>query len=115
MISGSRFVRGCRQGRGGACRGATAPTQPEHGALRTFAIHDCDSTTNPSLRPLRISCIRPTWTPAPFEFDSANHAYFVEAQLTNFVEAQLTKSRSSANPGLMAVQICNPAGACEEN
>lgn len=78
------------------------------GALRTLATYDSDSTTNPSL-PSTSYFLYTTYLNVPhtFEFDYVNHAYYVEAQLT--------KSSSSANPGLMAVQICNPAAACEEN
>ena len=41
-----------------------------------------------------------------FQFDYWRYAYYVEAELS--------KSSSTANPGLMAVQICNPAGVCQE-
>ena len=84
--------------------------QPTLRALPAVSVirDDSDSTTNPSLPPtsyyLYTTYLNVRHT---FEFDYVNHA--------DYVEGQLTKSGSSANPGLMAVQICNPAGASEEN
>ncbi len=77
------------------------------GELQTLATLDSDDPRNPAL----VSTSYFLYTtrlnvPSTFNFDFSRFAYFVEAQLI--------KTSSSANPGLMAVQICTPGGACEE-
>lgn len=76
------------------------------GALRTLALVDSDTRYATVGQPEYMSEYAYLSVDEDFQFDYWHHAYYIEAQLT--------KTTTSANPGLMAVQVCNPAGACQE-
>jgi hypothetical protein len=76
----------------------------ESGAINTLATIDSDtawSTGTPEYF-LEFAYLN---VPSDFQFDYWHYAYWVEAELS--------KTTAAANPGLMSVQICNPAGACQ--
>jgi hypothetical protein len=74
------------------------------GSLRS--VGEIDTDTQPLLNGNYYSvyqtCLR---VPNAFPFDVASFAYYVDAQLI--------KTAATANPGLMAVQICNTDEACQ--
>jgi hypothetical protein len=74
------------------------------GSLRSLG--EIDTDTQPELGGNHYSvyqtCLR---VPNAFPFDVASFAYYVDAQLI--------KTAPTANPGLMAVQICNTDEACQ--
>ncbi len=74
------------------------------GSLRS--IGEIDTDTVPILGGNHYSvyqtCLR---VPNAFPFDVGEFAYYVDAQLI--------KANATANPGLMAVQICNTDEACQ--
>jgi hypothetical protein len=75
--------------------------------LQTLATFDSDDPANPAFPSTSYGLYTTRLNvPSTFQFDFSRFAYYVEAQLI--------KTSSSANPGLMAVQICTPGGACEE-
>jgi hypothetical protein len=74
------------------------------GSLRSLG--EIDTDTQPQFEGnqynLYQTCLN---VPNAFPFDVASFAYYVQAQLI--------KSTATANPGLMAVQICNTDEACQ--
>lgn len=76
------------------------------GALGTLATIDSDTFYAAVGQPEYVSEYALLNVDADFQFDYWHYAYYVEAELW--------KTSSTANPGLMAVQVCNPAGACQE-
>ena len=74
------------------------------GSLRSLGEIDTDSTPERAgdQYSLYQTCLR---VPNAFPFDVGFFAYYVNAQLI--------KAAPAANPGLMAVQICNTDEACQ--
>lgn len=76
------------------------------GALSTLATIDSDTHYASVGQPEYLNEYSLLNVDSDFQFDYWHYAYYVEAELW--------KTSSTANPGLMAVRICNPAGACQE-
>ena len=74
------------------------------GSLRSLG--EIDTDTEPLLEGNRYTLYQTCLAvPNAFPFDVATFAYYVQAQLI--------KTAPTANPGLMAVQICNTDEACQ--
>ncbi len=76
------------------------------GALSTLAAIDSDTMYASVGQPEYVNEYALLNVDSDFQFDYWHFAYYVEAELW--------KTSSTANPGLMGVRICNPAGACQE-
>jgi hypothetical protein len=77
----------------------------DSGAINTLATIDSDASFSGGT-PNYFNEVAFLNVPQDFQFDYWHFAYYVEAELT--------KTAATGNPGLMSVQICNPAGACQE-
>jgi hypothetical protein len=75
------------------------------GALSTLARIDSDESFSGGSTDY-INEFAYLQVPSTFQFDFWHFGYYVEVEMT--------KATTAANPGVMAVQICNPAGACQE-
>jgi hypothetical protein len=74
------------------------------GSLRTLALINSDNSFSSGTE--YFNEIVYLSVDEEFQFDYWRFAYYIEAELS--------KTTATANPGLMAVQVCNPAGACQE-